>query len=880
MRPLLTLLLLFVVKINNGQIKLSGKLLDEKQNPIQNVSVSYKKAGTTVLLGYTKTEIDGRFNLQVKSLDVDSIQLDFNHLSYAPLSVVVRNASASYAYILKAQVRQIEEVKVANMPLFSRKDTINYAVGAFTSKQDRVIADVIKKLPGVQVEGNIILYQGKPIQKLMVNNLDLMEGRYAMINNNLPVDAVHNIQVIENNQPIKILDSLVFSNRASFNIVLKKLTTTGNGKISLGISPLLWDVNLSPMTFDKKFQMLNSLQSNNVGNDAAKDLKSFYTSSGVFGSDEIQQDGPFYVSIRDVSKPDFQEKKWLDNKLFMFTSNLLKKLNSDLEVKGNISFYDDTHKRKGYSVSQYFTANETIVNSEAIDNRYRIHVFDAAVLLEKNVKKVFFRNKFAYHKRWNNDRGDLRFNTVDQIVQQLHYTDESLLNTLVLGRFIGKQLVSIHSTIGFNRTPQRLLVLPGQFQEVLNAGLPYAQMNQQVLHTGVRWSNSLSFIRRIKQWTFTPKIGLNYDRNDLDTYIETVQSGSTIILADDYKNDIRNTQLNLAMSMRIGWENHKWKFDVLNPYNLYYYDGTQRGGGNMNKAIRNTFSPTSSLTYLLNNQHELTTTVGARRSFGGLADFYKGYIINNYRSIQRYDARLLRTDQRNASLGYNYKNVLKASFLNLLYRYSNSNSDFMFATILDAEGRSTRSIVDRSSTTEVHDLSLGLARFLSALKTIIKLNGTLGWSRSDYLLNDMVNQQHVLRRSVTVGLINNASALVSADYKMVINYAKSNFAAANESTVFSNNHFLNFSFFPLDQHSISLNNALYRNNIPNQKDQYFLDVNYRYTIKKWKTDIELTAQNLFNNNQYVTQYATNYELVQSYFELRPMQFLISTRFRF
>src|SRR5690606_28278686 len=188
------------------------------------------------------------------------------------------------------------EIKVGNMPIYKRKDTINYDVNAFTSKQDRVIADIIKKLPGIEMRGDQILYQGKPIQKYMVNNLDLMEGRYGMINNNLPADAVKNVQVVENDQPIKILDSLVFSDRASLNLELKKFTSTGSGKVGVGLAPLLWDVNVTPMTFGKTFQMLNSFQSNNTGHDVAKDLRPFYTGGGYFRTRATVQNGPSYLS--------------------------------------------------------------------------------------------------------------------------------------------------------------------------------------------------------------------------------------------------------------------------------------------------------------------------------------------------------------------------------------------------------------------------------------------------------------------------------------------------------------------------------------------------------------------------------------------------------
>src|SRR5690606_24434175 len=205
--------------------------------------------------------------------------------------------------------------------------------------QDRVIGDIIRKLPGIEMEGDRILYQGKPIQKYMVNNLDLMEGRYGMINKNMPADAVKSVQVVENDQPIKILDSLVFCDRASLNLELKKFTTTGTGKLGTGYAPGLWEVNLTPITFGKTFQALYSLQSNNIGDDVSKQLRRYYTgcafSYGASRSDE--QRGPSYTGVRGVSIPGFDERKWLDTRIGLLTANMLQKLDDGLELKGNAS---------------------------------------------------------------------------------------------------------------------------------------------------------------------------------------------------------------------------------------------------------------------------------------------------------------------------------------------------------------------------------------------------------------------------------------------------------------------------------------------------------------------------------------------------------------
>jgi hypothetical protein len=729
------------------------------------------------------------------------------------------------------------------------------------------------------MEGGKILYQGKPIQKYMVNNLDLMEGRYAMINNNLPLDAVKKVQVIENDQPVKILDSLVFSNRASLNLELKKFTTTGTGKIGVGAAPVLWDLNVTQMTFGKTFQMLNSFQTNNTGNDVSRDLKAFYTSGIDFVSRPTISNGESFLAIRNIASPSFEEQKWLNNKIFLFSTNALQKLRSGTELKANVSYYHDIRKRSGYIATQYFTKDEIIYSSEELSNRYRNQVFDIGLLIERNEKNIYLRNSTKFQKKWNTDRGEVLFNNSGHIGQYRDYTDQAFLNNLSLARFIGKQLVTMTSTAKFNSTPQQLLVTPGQFEDMLNNGKPYEQLFQQVNFKKFSFENNIGFVRKIKNWSLSPNLAINYAHNSLQSNVYITDQGNTKKSGEDYVNDMKNGELNFAFSVNLRWEKPKWKWMFSVPYNLYYFNVLQQGVKTIDHSIRNSFNPASTLTYLIDANNDLSASLSGGNTFEGLNNFYNGYIITQYRNMQRYDARLLRTGNKSLNIGYNYKNTITANFANLKYNYWSGRRDYIYANTIDEKGRATTSIIDQNSVSTNHGFSGGLSRYFSTIKTIAKLNASINWSSSDYLINGNMEMQHGRSQSGSVEFINNFSSIISGDYKTIIGRTKSIFAD-NQLVVVYANHYLNLVISPADSYSFTVSNALYTNNMKNQGDQYFLDLSCRYQIKRWKTDLEFAGQNLLNNNQFIQQFSNNIELIQSYFELRPRQFLISTRFRF
>lgn len=866
----LTLLLLWGSYNLPGQSVISGKVTDEAEKPVGQVSVSYTRLNQKTISGFTRTGEDGSFKLTVRVADADSVTLVFNHMSYARKTVNVPVKTADYTFTLEVEAREFEAVKIMQKPVTVHNDTISYNVKAFTSQQDRVIGDIIQKLPGVEVIGGMIHYQGKPIQKYTVNNLDLMEGRYGIINNNLPADAVKNVQIVENNQPIKILDSLVFSDRASLNLELKKFTSTGTGRVGTGASPALWLANLTPMTFGKSFQMLNSFQTNNIGLDVAGSLRPFYTGGSFFGAGPSLSAAPSYISVRNVSSPGFDQRRWLNNKIFLASSNFLKKLNSGLEIKGNASYYDDTQKRKGVTSTQYFTSEQVIHNTEVIDNSYRINALDAGLLLVKNEKSVFFRNTLRFNKRWNQDIGHLVFNTSTPIHQRRNYTDMTLMNHLSAARFIGKQLVNINSTLEYHHTPQRLWVSPGQFEALLNNGQPADEMQQHVLFKSLKWENSTSFTRRIKNWRMTPQIGLNYHNNRLDSYIEVDQNP---LKGELYTNETRSSVVESYVNLSLGWENKSWKFSGQAPVSLNFY----KTGNN---EVRTTVKPGGTLTYIPDSKSELSLNISGGNSFGGLNNFYNGYIISQYRNIQRYEARLLETRNRNASLSYRFKNPLKASFSNISYTYGRSVRDYIFNTLLDSLGRNTTQINDRNSGSTSHRVTGSTSSFISGIKTVVKLNASTGWTATDYLLNNITGKLHNFSYNTGLEVINTYFSKFSADYKITLSQSANRMAGGRTTQLTFNNHFLNLNWYPVANHSLSLNNSYYRNNIAGQQNQYFADATYRFTFKKWKTDLELTAFNLLNNHRYVQQFSTTYELIQSHFDLRPRQFFISTSFRF
>ena len=70
---------------------------------------------------------------------------------------------------------KLKEVKIKSNRVSVKEDTITYEVSGFRMPQDRSIADVLKKMPGLEVlPGGTIRFEDKNISKLYIEGMDLM----------------------------------------------------------------------------------------------------------------------------------------------------------------------------------------------------------------------------------------------------------------------------------------------------------------------------------------------------------------------------------------------------------------------------------------------------------------------------------------------------------------------------------------------------------------------------------------------------------------------------------------------------------------------------------------------------------------------------------
>ena len=84
------------------------------------------------------------------------------------------------------------------IPLRFKTDTIEYNTAAFVTKPDAVVEDLLKKLPGLDVDraGNIKA-MGEDIKKVLVDGREFFGSDPKMATRNVPADALRKVQVYD-----------------------------------------------------------------------------------------------------------------------------------------------------------------------------------------------------------------------------------------------------------------------------------------------------------------------------------------------------------------------------------------------------------------------------------------------------------------------------------------------------------------------------------------------------------------------------------------------------------------------------------------------------------------------------------------------------------
>lgn len=202
---------------------ISGIVKDSLQNPLAYTNIIATPQSENTSMAYAIADEKGRFKLVLEK-DV-TYMVRVSYLGYKPYSFsVTLLEDKKRDIVLKTAENELEEVIViSDIPVTVKEDTIRYKTDVFKTGSERKLKQVLEKLPGIEVDkdGGVTV-MGKKVNKLLVDNKPFFGGNTKLGVENIPADAVDEVEAIDNYNEVAFLKGLSDSEKMALNIKLKK----------------------------------------------------------------------------------------------------------------------------------------------------------------------------------------------------------------------------------------------------------------------------------------------------------------------------------------------------------------------------------------------------------------------------------------------------------------------------------------------------------------------------------------------------------------------------------------------------------------------------------------------------------------------------------
>jgi hypothetical protein len=409
-------------------------------------------------------------------------------------------------------------------------DTTTFSTSRFSNKNEQSVEDLLKKIPGFDVDndGNI-KFNGRQIEKVLIEGDDLYGRDFKMLTRNLSPDAVEQIQAIDNYNENPLLKGLVSTNQQVLNLKLKKkVTFSGNADLGGGVPGGRYDnrVNLLSITPVAKVTVLGNM--NNIGvspfsftnsdkPDPAGISRSFETTA--------ERVTPIATSA-ELNYQGIDAKRSNINRAKIVNAGFLARPVKDLTVKGGMYLIGEKTTQQQWRDITYLT-NTPVVNfteSTALNKRQS---FSAARMevsyMHRN--KQLLEYEFKYEQGAIDHRADMLLNTGNllttlgtdksHVESRLHYTNRFNSNTALDAEVLYNR----------NKIPQRLYITPLTYAAELGFGPDTTHALRQESNFPLEQFSVNTHLAGAKNnWNYTLNLGYNRFNRDFNAGIYGIDS--------------------------------------------------------------------------------------------------------------------------------------------------------------------------------------------------------------------------------------------------------------------------------------------------------------------------------------------------------------------
>lgn len=223
----LSLLFLLTTSGRAQETMIQGEVYNESGEPLGFATVTLLYPADSTLAFYGITNADGHFEIRKTSPGTFLMQVGYlgHQVYWKILELPLANGNRLDPVVMKPVPLNLREVSVNadRIPFLIKQDTIEYDAAAFRTKPDGVAEDLIRKLPGIEVDrvGNIKAL-GENVRNVLVDGKEFFSSDPKVATKNLPAGSIKKVQVYDKKSDQAELTGISDGERnKTVNLILK-----------------------------------------------------------------------------------------------------------------------------------------------------------------------------------------------------------------------------------------------------------------------------------------------------------------------------------------------------------------------------------------------------------------------------------------------------------------------------------------------------------------------------------------------------------------------------------------------------------------------------------------------------------------------------------
>jgi hypothetical protein len=861
-----------------GQINFSN---NEKNLP---VSVILKDQEN--ILAYTISDEDNRFEIQTNK--TGNFEIVFSSISMEtqkqdvviskPNQIIQKNV-----YLIYKPIELNEILIKSDKPIVVKKDTIVFTAKEFLNGNERVVEDLLRKIPGITVsDDGVIKIGNQEVEKIMIDGDDMFEKGYKILTKNMPVRPINKVELYQNYSNNKLLKGIENSQKVALNLRLKddfKRQWFGNAELAYGVaSENRYEVRTNLMNFGKKnkYYLLKAL--NNVGFDAVGDLNSLIRPNrsyeiGNFGDNQIVKSTILLGGTTPALKP----KRTNFNNAELISLNSIFTLSPKIKLKALSLFNSDEINYFRNSTNTFLIGNSNFTNSEdyfgRVEKTTYFNKLDFIYSIS-NSKTFEFSSRYTTGNQGFNS--EIKFN--QDVLNEILKSNNNRIDQFLLftNKYKENKVFVISGRLIVENLPQEYGVNKFVYQDLFQTN--NTNLEQTAQTKMLFYGTEFNLLDRKQHGNLVEiKSGFQHRTDFFKSNLFLKNQQTIISQPTDFQNDLAYSTDNLYFKTKYSTKFKKaelfYQAGIHQLFNTISTDGSSK--------FQNAFfiNPKVDLVWELNSKNKVLSSLSYNTTNAEIQEVYNNYINTGFRSFSKGTGDFNQLDATNFSLNYTVGNFTDRFFGNIIFNYT-TNHDFFSTNTIETQNYSQSEKIIIKNRTNFY-VSSETNRYFSSLKSNIKLK--LDASKSNYKNKINDSQLRIIESTfINYGLEARSSFKGFFNYHIGSSFNYNEIKSSFKNSFTNSTSFLNllFKFNKNNMLEIKSERFIFGNVSDVNNKYYFFDIEHRCTIIENKIYMSLIGTNLFNVKTFKETVLSDIYSINNTFRLQPRYVMMRLEYSF